>query len=333
MAFSRSRSTIVLRRDDVAALLGLDECIGAVERALALEARGLTPPAALLGMQAEGGAFHIKAALLDEGGALFAAKINANFPDNPERCGLPAIQGVVVLADGRDGFPLAVMDSIEITIRRTGAATAIAARHLARTDASVATICGCGNQGRIQLQALARVRSLAMVHAFDRDMATARRFADDLGRELRLDVRPAASLAAAVRDSDICITCTPARTWLVAADDVRPGTFIAAVGADNHDKQELEPVLLARSRLVVDAIESCATIGELHHALDAGLLVRGEVHATLGEIAAGLRPGRISPDQTFVFDSTGTALEDAAAAALVYEAARKAGRGTVVQLA
>src|SRR5438094_203885 len=117
--------------------------------------------------RAEG--FHIKAAALSLSRPWFAAKINGNFSQNRERFGLPSIQGVVLLCDGQNGYPLALLDSIEITIRRTGAATAVAAKYLARADARVVTICGCGNQGRIQLEALSRVRDLEAVHAFDVD--------------------------------------------------------------------------------------------------------------------------------------------------------------------
>ena len=112
-----------------------------------------------------------------------------------------------------------------------------------------------------------------------------------------------------------------------------PGAFVAAVGADSEDKQELEPALLASSTLVVDTLEQCATIGELHHALAAGLMARADVHAELGQIVAGVKPGRRSRDEIIVFDSTGTALQDVAAAAVVYEKALTAGRGVRVGLA
>jgi ornithine cyclodeaminase/alanine dehydrogenase-like protein (mu-crystallin family) len=217
------------------------------------------------------------------------------------------------------------MDSIEITILRTGAATAVAAKHLARPESRVATVCGCGNQGRVQLRALARVLRLERVYAFDVDEERARQFAEALSAELALEISPVTDLSQAVSRSDVCVTCTPSRAPLVRREDLRPGTFIAAVGADSPDKQELEPAILASSTLVVDVLEQCAEIGELHHALEKRLMRREEVHAELGDIVAGLKPGRISDREIAVFDSTGTALQDVAAAAAVYEKAIRLG--------
>jgi ornithine cyclodeaminase/alanine dehydrogenase-like protein (mu-crystallin family) len=224
------------------------------------------------------------------------------------------------------------MDSIEITLLRTGAATAVAAKHLARPEARVATICGCGNQGRIQLRALMRVRPLERAYAFDLDGGRADQFAGELSAELRIEVRAVRDLPKALGESDICVTCTPSRRFFVRREDVAPGTFIAAVGADSEGKQELEPALLASSTLVVDLLEQCAAIGELHHLLAEGLVSRKNVHAELAEIVAGRKPGRTSAAEITVFDSTGTALQDVAAAAAAYEKAVRLGRGLPVDL-
>ena len=317
--------TRLFTRADVRRLLTLDACIDAVASAFRRQASGADPPATLLGMHVEGGGFHAKAAVV---GGLFAAKLNANFPANPARAGLPTIQGLVALCDATDGRLLAIMDSIEITALRTGAATALAARHLARADAAVATICGCGTQGRIQLEALQRARPIARAFAYDADYATAVRFAEERSAALGIDVRPSRTLGDAARQSDMCVTCTPARGPVLGPADVRPGTFIAAVGADSENKQELVPELVAASRLVVDNLEQAATIGELHHALALGLVTRAFVHAELGEILAGTKPGRTSDDEITIFDSTGTAVQDVAAATVVYERGCREGRAT-----
>jgi alanine dehydrogenase len=325
--------TLVLTRRDVQSLLGDDECIAAVEAAFRLHAEGRSLAPGVLGVPSRGGGFHIKAAGLERGRLYFAAKTNANFSGNPRRNGLPAIQGVIVLCDGDDGRPLAVMDSIEVTIRRTAAATAVAARRLARRDARVVTICGCGRQGRAQLRALARVLPLERAYAFDADEVIARAYARELSGELDLDVRAVTDHGDAVRTSDVCVTCTPSRQPFLFREHVRPGTFVAAVGADSADKQELDPELLAGAIVVVDVLDQCASIGELHHALDAGVLTREGVHAELADLITGRRPGRRSEDEITIFDSTGTALEDVAAAALVYEKAAETGVGMTVALA
>ncbi len=325
-------STLVLTGRDVRALLGLDECITAVEAAFREHAEGRSLPSGTLGVHAGEGGFHVKAAGLVRGRPYFAAKLNANFPGNPKRFGLPTIQGVVALCDGENGRLLALLDSIEITIQRTGAATAVAAKHLARPDAHVAAICGCGRQGRIQLRALLRVLPLTSVRVHDADGVQAARFAEEMSKELRLDVRRVPSLEDAVRGSEVCVTCTPSRQAFLMKDHVAPGTFVAAVGADNPDKQELDPQLMSAATVVVDLLDQCSSIGDLHHALDAGAMRREDVHAELAEVIVGRKPGRRSREEITVFDSTGTALEDVAAAATIYEKALTAGVGLAVAL-
>jgi alanine dehydrogenase len=324
----KAEGTLVLKRSEIGALLGLDECMAAVEKAFKLYAEGKTTPPGILGIPACDGAFHIKAGLLDTGRAYFAAKTNANFPANMKRFGLPLIQGVIVLCDGDSGYPLALMDSMEITIIRTGAATGVAAKYLARPDSRVATICGCGNQGRISLKTITRVRELTQAYAWDIDDDQARRFASDLSLELGIAVESVQELANAVGQSDICVTSTPSKKPFLEAGCVKPGTFIAAVGADGEDKQELDSALLSSNKVVVDLLDQCALIGELHHALARGFISRAGVHAELGEIIAGKKVGRVAEDEIVIFDSTGTALQDVAAAAIVYESALKSGAGT-----
>ena len=324
--------TLVLARHDVQALLDLDECIAAVEAAFRLHAEGRSLAPAILGVPAGEGGFHVKAAGLDLGRRYFAAKTNGNFPANPRRKGLPAIQGVIVLCDADDGTVLALMDSMEVTTRRTAAATAVAAKWLARADSSTATICGCGTQGREQLRALARVLPLRQAYAFDTDDAALRAFVDEFKAQSTIDVVPTRDLAQAVGKSDVCATCTPSRAPLLFRGGVREGTFVAAVGADNPDKQELDPLLMAAGVVVVDVLDQCAAIGDLHHALAAGVLTRADVHGELGAVITGRRPGRRSRAEITIFDSTGTALEDVAAAAVVYEKAVAAGAGLPVAL-
>jgi alanine dehydrogenase len=191
--------------------LSIQECITAVEAAFRLHGEGKAQQPGVLGIHAQRGAFHIKAGVLDLSRPYFAAKTNANFPGNVQRYGLPTIQGVIALFDAERGTPLAILDSREITSLRTGAATAVATKYLARGDASVAMICGCGVQGRTQLAAVAAVRPLRRAYAVDRDRENAARFAREMSSELGIEVIPNVDLAAAARESDICVTCTPSR--------------------------------------------------------------------------------------------------------------------------
>jgi ornithine cyclodeaminase/alanine dehydrogenase-like protein (mu-crystallin family) len=319
---------LLLSRAEVARLMDFPGYVDAVEAGFRAAAAGkaLAPPAAAF--HVPGGSYHAKAAALLAGDPpLMAIKLNGNYPGNPAANGLPTVQGAIYLADATNGRPLALMDSIEITINRTGAATTLAARHLARADARVATICGAGVQGRIQLRAIVTAAKLDRVNIWDIHQDAAAALAKERAKALCIDIRHAANLDV-VRDSDIVVTCTSAREAFLTADLVRPGTFIAAVGADNSDKSEIDPKLYAASVAVVDSLEQAAEIGDLHHALAAKAVARGHVHATLGEILSGAKPGRTDSSAITLFDSTGMGLQDVAAAAALYRRALACGAGT-----
>jgi alanine dehydrogenase len=313
--------TIILSRKQVAELLSVNECIDAIEGVFHLYGNGQAQKPGILGVHTEAGGFHIKAGVLKLGRSYFVAKTNANFPNNPQRHSLPTIQGVVAVFDGDNGKLLALLDSIEISILRTGAATAVAAKYLAKKDSTRLTICGTGNQGRISLRSLEKLFVFEKVFACDINEQSARAFATEMSQELNLDVAYSASLAEAAIQSEIIVTCTPSRQPYLSKSDISPGTFIAAVGSDNEDKQELDSKLVASAKLVTDVTEQCASIGELHHAIRTGEMTPEHVSAELGEVIAGKKSGRERSDETIIFDSTGMALQDVAAAAIVYEKA------------
>jgi ornithine cyclodeaminase/alanine dehydrogenase-like protein (mu-crystallin family) len=326
--------THILCRSDIAMVVSLDDCIVALEDAWREQGPGATVPSGVLGVHLPSGGLHVKTAGLGRGRRRYvAAKLNANFPENRARHGLPTIQGVVALFDGDDGRLLALLDSMEITRLRTGAATAVAAKHLSRAGASRVALFGCGTQGEVQLQALSRVRPLRHVSVHDRDRSTAERLARVLRPALGVDIDVMDDeIFEWVRTSDLVVTCTSARSPFLRAEHVGPGTFIAAVGADREDKQELDVALLAAGHVVVDVLEQCAAFGELHHALDARAMTRADVRAELADVVAGRAPGRATSDEIVIFDSTGTGLEDVAAAALAFERTLAAGRGVRMRL-
>jgi alanine dehydrogenase len=168
--------TLLLRRSDVEELLSLSECIVAIDEIFRLQGEGKVPVPGILGVKAPGGGLHVKAGLLPCDRSYFVAKVNANFANNNAHFGLPTIQGVIVLFDAANGVPLAILDSIDITIKRTAAASAVAAKYLARKESSVATICGCGQQGRAQLRAVLLVLPLTRIYAFDVNKRAAIKF-------------------------------------------------------------------------------------------------------------------------------------------------------------
>lgn len=319
--------TLLISGDQIQSLLSLDDCIEAVENAFSLYAQGKTLKPALMHVDAPAGEFHIKAGGLKLAKTYFGLKANGGFFGNRERYGMPNIQGMIVLCDGDNGFPLAIMDSVGITRIRTGAATAVAAKYLAWPDSSIATICGCGTQGEIQLRALKRVLPLEQVFAYGRDEAKTAAFAERMSNALDIEVTPTTVLGPAAKASDVIVTCTPSRAAFLMKEHVSPGTFIAAVGADSPDKQELDLLLTASAKVVPDILEQCEKVGELHHAIANRRMTRDQIYAEMGHIVAGLVPNHLDPDDIVMFDSTGTALQDVASAVVVYERAKAAGVG------
>jgi len=318
----------LLCRSEVEQVLTPEVCIRAVEDAFRQHALGNVPDPGILGMHEGTGSFHVKAGYLRvEGRLYFAAKLNANFPANPGRS-LPTIQGAVLLSDAENGVPLAIMDSTSITALRTAAASAVAAKYLARRECDTALICGCGGQARAQLEAMLCVRKPRRVLVYDADPAKAVRFAKLFGPNAVV----APDLKDAALSSDIIISCTTATRYFLTQEMIRPGAFIAAVGADNENKQEIDPRLMAQAKVVTDLTEQARNIGDLHHAIAQGAMSEDQVHAQLGEVAAGLKPGRESEKEKIIFDSTGTGLQDVAAAIAAYQAATRQNAGTLWSL-
>jgi alanine dehydrogenase len=322
----------VLTKSDVERLLDMRSCIDAVEKAFRLKGEGARSPGGILGVHVPGGGFHVKAAALELSRDYFAAKINANFPENPSTRGLPTIQGVLVLFDAGNGRPLAVMDSMAITTLRTAAASAVATSFLARRGARAATFVGCGVQARAHVAAISAVRDLERAFVFDLDAAKAIAFAKEVQTLYPFEILVATDLGQATRVSDIVVTTTSANAAFLGRAELSSGAFVAAVGADNERKQEITVDLLRASAIVVDDLDQCATIGDLHHALDAGVVKRGDVRATIGEVVAGVKAGRLSEDEIIIFDSTGVAIEDVAAASTVFERALADDRGLGIEL-
>lgn len=296
-----------------------------------MEGEGKVSPPGVLAAKAPRGGLHVKAGLLSRGKDYIVAKLNTNFPGNGARFGLPTIQGLIVVYNGENGSPLAVFDSIEITIKRTAAASAVAAKYLARKNSSIVTLIGCGQQAPAQLRALHSVLPLKTTYVFDANEVAAQKLAVEMAAELQ--IQPVGDLKTALQNSDICVTCTTAREFFIRREDIAPGTFIAAVGADDEHKQEIDPALMASAKIVADNLEQCCAIGDTHHAIAAGLMGKEDVYAGLSEIVSGRRPGRVNDDEIIIFDSTGVATEDAAAATLILEKALSDGKNSYFDFA
>ena len=324
---------IILSRSVLSSLLNTEDYIEAMEGAFASYAKTKKEGSVgLLHLETGRMEYHIKAGSLQLDETFFGLKVNSSLFSEVMEKKIPKIKGIIVLFEGTYGYPIAILDSIEITIQRTGATTAVAAKYLARSDSRVLTVCGCGNQGKIQLRALLKVLPIEKVYAFDMNYEAASNYAAHMTDELGINVEACRDIESAVSRSDVVTTCTPSHTPYLSAEHIKPGTFIAAVGADSAEKQELDENLVAESSVVVDLLEQSATVGELHHAIEKGLMAKDEVRGEIGDIIAGNSIGRKSPDEIILYDATGTAIQDTAAAALSYRKAVAAGLGTRLNL-
>ena len=314
--------TLLLSRSVIAGLATTQDYLAAMHDAFTglAEQSYQLPDAAYV--PAKGGGFHVKSASRLGAGAVAVIKVNGNFPGNGVAWGLPTIQGFIAVLDAERGCVLALMDSAEITARRTAATSALAARHLARSGSRSIGMIGCGLQAWYHLDALLDVATIGLVRYCDpRDEA-----ADAFGRRvtaLGLESKRVASAGAAARGADIVVTVTTSTHPVLALADVDPGTFVAGVGADSPTKHELAPDLLRDSRVVVDARGQAAAGGDLGHAIRSGLMTEADVYAELADIVTGRVAGRSRDDERWVFDSVGLAVQDHAAARMILERAAR----------
>jgi alanine dehydrogenase len=315
---------LLLSRNAISKLAAARDYLDAMQAAFADLAKGRFDVPPVAHVHGVGGMFHIKSAQRAGSRALAVIKVNGNFPDNASRHDLPTIQGFLALLDAERGCVLALMDSIEITARRTAAATALAAKYLARPQSRTLAMIGCGVQARYHVEALCSVAPIeAVVFCDPRDDA-----ADAFGlqmRELRLEARRVGDARSAAHGADVVVTVTTATRPVLGLADIEPGTFVAGVGADNPSKHELATDLMQASRVIVDSMAQASTMGDLHHAIEAGAMTGLDVRGELAELVAGRLAGRTSDDERWVFDSTGLAIQDLAAAEMIYERALAAG--------
>ncbi len=325
---------LLLFERDIRSIVGPDEALAAVRDAFTGLARGdaILPDVINLDIPSSRVEAHVKGAHLQHS-PFFSVKVASGSYENPSR-DLPVGSGIVLVFDATTGFPRAVLfDNGYLTEIRTGAAGALAADLLARRDVERVGVVGVGAQARYQIAALLRVRSPERVIAYGRSEAKATAYAREISDRHGVKVLPAKTVEQAVRGSDLVVTVTPSNEPLVRADWVRPGMHITAVGSDGPEKQELDADVLGKAdKVVADRLDQCARLGEIHHAIQAGAMRREDVYAELGEIAAGIKPGRERDDEITVADLTGVGVQDAAVANVVVEAALRRGMGKVLDV-
>ncbi len=312
------------------------ECVTLDQEAIQAVAEGFVhlsagqatlPPILRVDIPEHAGEVDVKTAYI-HGLDSFAIKIASGFVEN-YRLGLPTGSGMMVVIDARTGVPQALLlDNGYLTDVRTGAAGALAARHLARTEIETAGVIGSGMQARYQMLGLKQVRDLRRLLAYGIVPEQVERYVDEMAPRLGVEVVAARDAETVVRESDVVVTCTPAREPYLRAEWLHPGLHITAMGADAEGKQELETAALGRADIIAcDRRSQCFRLGELHHGLEEGIISEKDAVLELGDLISGRVAGRSSADEITICDLTGVGVQDTAIALLAYHRAMEKGLG------
>lgn len=328
--------TLLLTDAEVKSLLSMPEVMEAVE--LAFKEKGLgrvqMPAKIYLYYRKYGGDLRTMPSYL-EGLDISAVKIVNVHPDNPSKNKIPTVMAIIILIDPSTGMPYSIMGGTTVTDMRTGAAGGIAAKYLARKNSKIVGFVGAGAQSRTQLMSLVEVcKKLEEVRVWSRSPTTRNKFVDDVEKQYGnlLKIIPEESLRKTTEGADIIVTTTPSRKPLVMNDMISPGTHINCIGADAVGKEELDPHILKRAKIFVDDWEQAAHSGEINVPLTAKTISKEDVWAEIGEIVAGLKPGRQSDEEITIFTSTGLAIQDAVTAKIAYDKALRKKIGSIISI-
>ncbi|MCX6721641.1 MAG: alanine dehydrogenase [Candidatus Staskawiczbacteria bacterium] len=323
---------LILDQDEVKKILPLSEInkvVARIELAFSKYGKGEVdmPPKTYLYFKKDNGDLRVMPSF-SEDLKMAGTKIVNVHPDNPKN-NLPTVGAVIVLNDAKTGAPLALMDGTYITGLRTGAAGAVASKYLAKKDAKTLGVVGAGKQALFQIAATAGVLKLQDILVYDVNEKNIEILSVELGK-LGIKIRSAGLQE--VAKQDILTTTTPSREPIVKNEWIVPGTHINAVGADAEGKEELEPTILKRAKIVVDDWAQASHSGEINVPIAKGIITKNDIYGSLGEIVAGIKTGRESNSEVTVFDSTGLALQDLFTAEMVYKEALKRGVGKDIKI-
>lgn len=322
--------TLLLKKEEVRGLITMKEVIGTVEEAYkAFNSDQVVQPGYVgMHLPAPRGEIDFKLGYCSANEMISMKASSGGFNDNPAAHGLPSGMGTILLFDARSCALMCVMDGSLITGLRTGAAGALSVKVLARKDAKRIASIGTGTQARMQIRAIREVIKIEEVHAWDSHPDALRKYKSDIESEFGIPVVMAGSKREAVERADILVTTTRGKGSLVEAGWVRPGTHIVAIGTDQRGKQELDPEIFRGAKIVNDSIAQCTEKGETWHPLDRKIISRDDIHAEIGEILLGRKPGRQSDKEVTIFDSTGMAIQDNTTSAKIHRNALDRGVGT-----
>ena len=328
----RKEKIIFLSAEDIRNLVSMKEAIDAVESAFLQLSSGkaVVPMRTTINIQEKDATSLIMPAYLPEENQISLKLINL-YNQNPEK-GLPLAYSLVILADGETGKPLAVMDGGSLTAIRTGAASGVATKYLAREDSSVAAVFGAGVQGRTQLEALCNVRDIKKAYVFDISKEKAKTFAEEMGKKLSIPVYVADSYSV-LQEVDILSTATTSKEPVFSPEFIRPGTHINAVGSYKPSGREIPEEIVSKAKLVVDHRESCLEeAGDILIPIKKGLFDESHIFAEIGEIIAREKPARENREEITFFKSVGNAVQDLVTAKIAYEKALRTSTGFTITL-
>ncbi len=324
---------LLLSRSDLEKLISMKEVIESVERAFLelYNGKAKVPLRTIIEVEKHNGFILYMPSYLEDSEAL-AVKVVSLYPENTKK-GLPSVLASILLNDPKTGAPLALMEGTFITAMRTGAASGVATKYLARKDSKIAGIIGAGVQARTQLWAVCEVRNIEKALVYDINPKNAKKFAEEMSKKLGIEIKTVESAREATEKSDILIVATTAREPVVKGGWIREGTHINSVGWVGRDARELDSETVRKSKLVVDSKEGVLNeSGDIIIPMKEGVIDEGHIHAELAEIVAGVKKGRENNREITLFKSVGLAIEDAITAKLAYEKALEHGVGTNVEL-
>ncbi|MCW3997692.1 MAG: alanine dehydrogenase [Candidatus Bathyarchaeota archaeon] len=328
--------TLLLTDNEVKELLKMSDVINAVE--IAFKEKGLNkvqmPAKIYLHYNRYNGDLRSMPAFLDRL-EISAAKIVNVHPENPLLNRMPTVMATIVLIDPKTGFPLCIMGGTTITNMRTGAAGAVAAKYLAKKDCKSIGFIGAGAQARTQLSAILTISNqIQEIRVWSRTKKTRSKFLNEAKKTYGdlYTLVPAHSIRTATKGIDIIVTTTPSREPIVKCDMISPGVHINCIGADAVGKQELDSKILTKAKITVDDWKQAAHSGEINVPLHLGLIDRSYISGEIGEIVAGLKPGRENNNEITIFVSTGLAIQDAITAKLAFDKAKKKDIGQFINI-
>ena len=327
----KNPKTLILDQKSIKQLVDIKGAIKAVEEAFKEygKKRVLMPAKIYVHLDKYKGDFRAMPGYIEKLDKCVLKWVNVH-PAN-KKLGLPAVMAINILSDPRSGFPLCIMDATYATSLRTGAAGAVAAKYLARSDSRVVGMIGCGVQAQTQLAGILELFKIKEVKVWDRSPAATKKFIKSMKRT-NLSLTVAKTVKECVGKSDIVITTTPSRKPLLKLKWLKKDTHINAIGADAQGKQELDIDILKKAKVVVDAWEQAAHSGEINVGIKKKMLSKKDIYADIGEIVSGKSEGRSNKDEITVFDSTGLAIQDVAIANFIYKAALKKKIGKKIKI-